>query len=89
MKFFLSISPSFQHDCEVCKYLGTLRSNGEVMDCYVHEAIPGPTGRTGTIIARHSSDGSDYDSRSLDLCESLPERDSAIDRAFALYRATR
>jgi hypothetical protein len=45
--------PLYEHDCEDCHYLGSTTSDNENVDLYWHDEQP-------TVIARWSSEGSDY-----------------------------
>ena len=65
----------FQHDCEKCKPLGEF----EGADLYYCEAqlIGGPT-----VIARHSSDGADYQSGMV-FADKIPALGEARNRAIA------
>lgn len=47
--------PRFAHDCESCVFLGGCVAGGRLADLYVH-----PGGVMPTVIARYSSEGSDY-----------------------------
>lgn len=51
-------SPLYAHDCESCKFLGR---HGE-QDLYVHVGSSRKSGLHQTVIARSSSEGSDYES---------------------------
>lgn len=53
----------FDHDCESCIYLGTLEHEGEYIDHYLG-GFPCNMGHP-TMIARHGSDGWEYNSYPL------------------------
>jgi hypothetical protein len=70
--------PLHKHDCDNCEFLGII--NGK-------DAYYCPTG--GTFILRHSSEGSDYSSRSgeMDLWLSSVDKRIRFIEAMAAYIA--
>ena len=52
-------APAFQHDCNTCVFLGRYDDDGRMADLYAHIC-----GSMPTVIARYSSEGSDYASGS-------------------------
>jgi hypothetical protein len=45
--------PIFEHDCELCTFLGAKEVTGELYDFYICQS-------SGSHIARYGSQGSDY-----------------------------
>jgi len=56
-------TPRFKHDCQRCRYLGTIVSSGGLADLYFCDQ----SGSRPTVIARFSDEGSDYASGLVDL----------------------
>lgn len=48
--------PTYAHDCNDCMFLGTTTSRHMPVDCYYHPS----SGNGGVILARLSSEPSDY-----------------------------
>jgi hypothetical protein len=71
-------NPKFDHDCEVCTFLGTYEKH----DLYHCKQATG-----STVIARHSSDGPDYVSGMV-FAKSLTQ-DTRADHMDASNRALR
>ncbi len=49
-------TPQFQHDCTACIFLGNMLAGGKSVDLYY---CPNDIVRS-TVVARYSSEGSDY-----------------------------
>ena len=69
-----SDTPRFQHDCDVCQFLGHYRDH----DLYFCDATPA----VPTVRARYGSDGMQYTS-GLQLAEFDPHLTEARERAIA------
>ena len=77
--------PNFQHDCNECKFLGTINNNLENVDCYYCE-----TSITGsTLIARFSGNGPDYSSMPVNMLRELIHSQHKVNpillKAYQLY----
>ena len=69
--------PEYKHDCDNCTYLGYDKKDGKMVDLYYC-----PQHGVSTIIARFSSEGSDYVS-GVHLASHFPEIMTAKTRAIA------
>lgn len=83
--------PLFQHDCELCTYLGRYHDpeRDEDSDLYVHTA-----GSTPTVISRYGSDGPEYSSGLYGSYGQIPALSEARQRAesrglltYSVYQA--
>jgi hypothetical protein len=58
--------PKFQHDCNVCKFLGTVVSDnltpGKPIEYDLYYCVGGVPGLSGTCLARFGNEGPDYTS---------------------------
>lgn len=74
------MAPKHEHDCETCRFLGTLGG----VDHYVHESKDCPA----ELIQRRSSEEPDYSAWPLDEIDLLPlEAQRRWALTLALYRA--
>lgn len=73
--------PLFQHDCELCTYLGRYHDpeRDEDSDLYVHTA-----GSTPTVISRYGSNGPEYSSGLYGSYGQIPALSEARQRAERL-----
>lgn len=69
--------PLFEHDCDHCVFLGSFEANNVKSDLYYHDCSD------PTVIARYSSEGSDYSS-SLHSATHNPHLNEAYRRAKEL-----
>ena len=69
--------PEYKHDCDNCTYLGFEKKDGKMVDLYFC-----PQHTLPTIIARYSSEASDYIS-GIQLANHFPELWTAKTRATA------
>jgi hypothetical protein len=77
--------PTWQHDCDKCRFLGCTIGGGRMVDCYVcNEDYARKQGRAPTIVARFSDEGRDYYSSTFDYIH--PGGHSELWAAKALYQ---
>ena len=58
----MKMNPKWQHDCNKCKYLGSMVVTGDTLDWYTCG-----TGFNKSVIARRGDDGPDYWSMPVDI----------------------
>jgi hypothetical protein len=75
-------APIHTHDCNLCRYLGTIASGGGWHDVYVCERNPVETDRS--VIMRYGSDGPEYTSVPLSMTPRYPA-DHPLRLAAAIY----
>ena len=61
----MKMNPKWQHDCNKCKYLGSMVVTGDTLDWYTCGSD-----FQQTVIARHGDDGPDYWSMPVDIMRS-------------------
>lgn len=66
------MKPFHTHDCDECILLGKLETEERKYDLYLCEADPVMSSGHDTLIARYSSDGPDYISCSVSMCNPTP-----------------
>lgn len=53
--------PTWNHDCDKCRFLGSTIGGGRIVDCYVcNEAYHAERGTRPSLVARFGNDGPDY-----------------------------
>lgn len=76
-----STGPRFQHDCDSCEYLGQSDERAKRdYDLWYCARCDG-----GSLIARRSSEGSDYASSPIDILRSNPQWHPALLCALEIF----
>lgn len=73
--------PKYQHDCASCIFLGQTIGGGRTVDLYYHR--PNCGAPSGTLVARNSSEGSEYTSCPAELVR--PKGHSELWAAKSLF----
>jgi len=74
--------PEHMHDCDRCRYLGTVQMIGRTLDIYNCTSIISPE---GSIILRYGSDGPEYSSLDVSTARQVAENDGGWLTSYA-YR---
>lgn len=77
-------TPLYVHDCDRCRYLGTINSRGEWGDLYVCERNPTKSERSA--IFRWSDEGRDYSSAPMPMTDNYRPA-HPLRLAASIYRA--
>ena len=76
----------YEHDCSICRFMGTVHSHGQYRDFYV---CVGRDEAPTHLVVRNSDESSDYSSFPADVCRTLIEsgKESPLCDAYSIWEA--